>query len=52
MSSRPKASEYEATEAEKLKAKIAKAEKDHFNEKYNPLLREMREISLKEYYGN
>ena len=52
MSSRPKASEYEATEAEKVQAKVAKAEKDYFNEKYSPLLREMRDISLKENYGN
>jgi hypothetical protein len=52
MSSRPKASEYEATEAEKVQAKVAKVEKDYFNEKYSPLLREMRDISLKENYGN
>jgi len=47
----PKKSEYKATEAEKIQAKVAKAEKDYFNEKYSPLLREMRDLSLKENYG-
>tara|TARA_Y100001937_G_C7135628_1_gene339861 strand:+ start:56 stop:688 length:633 start_codon:yes stop_codon:yes gene_type:complete len=47
----PKKSEYKATEAEKIQAKVAKAEKDYFNEKYNPLLREMRDLSMKENYG-
>ena len=52
MSGGPKKSEYEATEAEKIQAKVAKAEKDYFDEKYSPLLREMRDISLKENYGD
>jgi hypothetical protein len=52
MSSKPKQSEYQATEAEKVQAKVAKSEKDYFNEKYSPLLREMRDISLKENYGD
>lgn len=52
MSSKPKQSEYQATEAEKVQAKVAKAEKDYFNENYSPLLREMRDISLKENYGD
>lgn len=52
MSSKPKQSEYQATEAEKIQAKVAKAEKDYFNQMYSPLLREMRDISLKENYGD
>ena len=52
MAGGPKKSEYEATEAEKIQAKVAKAEKDYFDEKYSPLLREMRDISLKENYGD
>tara|TARA_Y100001937_G_C7112260_1_gene328276 strand:- start:1093 stop:1710 length:618 start_codon:yes stop_codon:yes gene_type:complete len=52
MASGPKKSEFEATEAEKVQAKVAKAEKDYFNENYSPLLREMRDISLKENYGD
>lgn len=52
MAGGPKKSEYEATAAEKIQAKVAKAEKDYFDEKYSPLLREMRDISLKEKYGD
>ena len=52
MAGGPKKSEYEATEAEKIQAKVAKAEKDYFDEKYSPLLREMRDLSLKENYGD
>ena len=52
MAGGPKKPEYEATEAEKIQAKVAKAEKDYFDEKYSPLLREMRDISLKENYGD
>lgn len=52
MAGGPKKSEYEATEAEKIQAKVAKAEKDYFDEKYSPLLREMRDQSLKENYGD
>ena len=48
MSKGPKKSEYQATEAEKVQAKVAKAEKDYFDQKYSPLLREMRDISMKE----
>jgi len=51
MSSKPKASEYQATEAEKIQAKVAKAEKDYFDQKYSPLLREMRDTSMKENYS-
>ena len=52
MAGGPKKPEYEATEAEKIQAKVAKAEKDYFDEKYSPLLREMRDLSLKENYGD
>ena len=52
MASRPKKSEYQATEAEKIQAKVAKAEADYFQQAYSPLLREMRDISLEENYGN
>ena len=51
MAGKPKKSEYQATEAEKIQAKVAKAEKDYFDEKYSPLLREMRDISMKENYS-
>ena len=51
MSSKPPKSDFEATEAEKIQAKVAKAEKDYFNQTYSPLLREMRDISMKENYG-
>ena len=51
MSSKPKASEYKASEAEKTQASVAKAEKDYFNEKYAPLLREMRDDSMGEDLG-
>ena len=50
MSSKPPKSDFEATEAEKIQAKVAKAEKDYFNQTYSPLLREMRDISMKENY--
>ena len=52
MSSKPPKSDFEATEAEKIQAKVAKAEKDYFNQTYSPLLREMRDISMKENYGD
>ncbi len=51
MAGKPKKSEYQATEAEKIQAKVAKAEKDYFDQKYSPLLREMRDISMKENYS-
>ena len=51
MSSKPKASEYKASEAEKTQASVASAEKKYFNEKYAPLLREMRDQSMNEDLG-
>ena len=52
MSKGPKKSEYQATEAEQIQAKVAKAEKDYFNQAYSPLLREQRDTALKENYGD
>lgn len=51
MSSKPKASEYKASEAEKIQASVAQAEKNYFNENYAPLLREMRDQSMQEDLG-
>lgn len=48
MSSKPKASEYKASESEKTQASVAKAEKDYFNQTYAPLLREMRDSASSE----
>ena len=46
MGSGPKQQDYEASEAEKLNAAVAKAEHDKFRELYAPLLRNMRDQSL------
>lgn len=51
MSSKPKKSEYKASEAEKTQASVAQAEKNYFNENYAPLLREMRDQSMQEDLG-
>ena len=48
MSSKPKKQNYQASEAEKTQASVAKAEKDYFDQTYAPLLREMRDTSMKE----
>ena len=45
MGSKPKASEYKASEAEKISASVAKADHDRFKELYDPLLQTMREAS-------
>ena len=52
MSSKPKAQDYQASEAEKTQASVAKAEKDYFNQTYAPLLREMRDTASKEDLGS
>ena len=52
MSSKPKAQDYQASEAEKTQASVAKAEKDYFNQTYAPLLREMRDQSMQEDLGS
>ena len=45
MGSKPKASEYKASEAEKISASVAKADHDRFKQLYDPLLKTMREAS-------
>ena len=52
MSSKPKAADYAPSEAEKVSAAAAKADKDYFDQKYSPLLREMRDIADRENYQN
>jgi hypothetical protein len=51
MSSKPKQSQYQASEQEKTLAAVSQAEKEYFNQKYGPLLREMRDLSEKEDLG-
>ena len=51
MSSKPKKQNFQASEQEKALASVSKAEKDYFNQKYGPLLREMRDLSEKEDLG-
>lgn len=48
MASKPKASDYQASDAEKASASVAMAEYQYFKEKYDPLLQEMRDKSLTE----
>ncbi len=43
MGSRPKKSDYQASEAEKTSAAVGKAEYEYFKENYAPLLRQMRD---------
>ena len=45
MSSKPKKSEYKPSAAEKASAAVAMAENKYFKEKYDPLLRKMRDAS-------
>ena len=52
MSSKPKQQDYQASEAEKTQASVAKAEKDYFNQTYAPLLREMRDKASSEDLGS
>ena len=52
MSSKPKKQDYQASEAEKTQASVAKAEKDYFNQTYAPLLREMRDKASSEDLGS
>jgi len=46
MGSKPKKSDYQASEAEKTSAGVAKAERDYFKQKYDPLLQNMRDQSF------
>ncbi len=48
MASKPKASDYKASDAEKASASVAMAEYQYFKEKYDPLLQQMRDKSLTE----
>ena len=48
MGSKPKKSEYQATDEEKASAAVAKANYDFFKANYAPLLREMRDQSRSE----
>tara|TARA_R110001592_G_scaffold55600_2_gene169791 strand:+ start:557 stop:1147 length:591 start_codon:yes stop_codon:yes gene_type:complete len=50
MSSKPKQSEYSASESEKATASIALADKQYFKDKYLPKLTELRDRSSKEDY--
>ncbi len=43
MSSKPKKSEYQASESEKASAAVAMAEHQYFQQRYAPLLRQMRD---------
>lgn len=52
MASKPKASEYEASEAEKLNASVAVAENKYFSEKYDPIMVEMVEKAMSENVDN
>lgn len=51
MSNKPKKQDYKPSEAEKTQAAVSKAEKDYFDQKYGPLLREMRDLSEKEDFS-
>lgn len=48
MSSKPKKSDYQASEAEKASAGVATAEYEYFKQKYDPLLQKMRDKSMSE----
>ena len=48
MGSKPKQKDYEASGSEKASAAVAQAEYKYFKEKYDPLLQQMRDTSLKD----
>ena len=48
MSKKPKAQDYKPSEADKASASVAMAEYNRFKQKYDPLLRQMRDESLTE----
>jgi hypothetical protein len=48
--SKPKSSEYKASEQEKALASVSLAEKNYFRQKYLPKLRELRDRSMTEDY--
>jgi len=47
MGSKPKAEEYKPSETEKTQAAIARSDQKYFEQTYDPLLRQMRDESLK-----
>lgn len=47
MGSKPRAAEYRPSETEKQQAAIAQSDQDFFEQSYDPLLRQMRDESLK-----
>ena len=51
MGSKPKQSEYKASDTEKTQAAIAKADADYFRQAYDPLLVEMRDKAATENIG-
>ena len=51
MSNKPKKQDYKPSEAEKTQASVAKAEKDYFDQRYGPLLREMRDLAATEDFA-
>jgi hypothetical protein len=51
MSSKPKSSDYKASEQEKALASVSLAEKNYFREKYLPKLTELRDRSMTEDYS-
>jgi hypothetical protein len=51
MSNKPKKQDYKPSEAEKTQAAVAKAEKDYFDQRYGPLLREMRDLAATEDFA-
>lgn len=52
MASKPKKSEYEASEAEKVNASVANAENKYFTEKYDPIMVEMLDAAMTQKTGN
>jgi hypothetical protein len=52
MGSGPKKQDYEASEAEKASASVAMAEYQYFKQRYDPLLRQMRDKSMSEDIGS
>lgn len=52
MGSKPKKQDYEASEAEKASASVAMAEYQYFKQRYDPLLRQMRDKSMSEDIGS
>ena len=52
MASKPKKSEYQASEAEKLNASVANAENKYFAEKYDPIMVEMVSDAMSQNVDN